>query len=236
MKNTEHKKLSATGLPPGQRASDNFPRFGLTQFAIRFPTQVETIKLRISGELRTPIEIGFSDLRQLPRIELTADFHCVTTWTHKGLQWSGVRFRDFYQQLLVPKAGPASGANFVILRGQDGARSCMLLEDLLADDVLLADSLNGQALSIAHGAPLRLLAPAHYGYKSVKHLDRIEFRSSSAGYRPSGYRFMEHPRARVALEERGRWLPNWLLRLLYRPLIGPTAARFERALRAHQEE
>ena len=41
---------------------------------------------------------------------------------------------------------------------------------------------------------------------------------------------MDHPRARVALEERGRWLPNWLLRRLYRPLIGPTAARFEQAL------
>lgn len=49
--------------------------------------------------------------------------------------------------------------------------------------------------------------------------------------RPSAYRFMEHPRARVMLEERGRWLPNWFLRRLYRPLIGPTAARFEQALK-----
>ena len=27
---------------------------------------------------------------------------------------------------------------------------------------------------VADTAPLRLVAPAHYGYKSVKHLDRIE--------------------------------------------------------------
>ncbi|WP_310384692.1 molybdopterin-dependent oxidoreductase [Roseateles sp.] len=217
-------------LPPGQREIDAFPRFGLTQFATRFPAQIDTLRLQIGGEVRTPIEIGMNQLRQLPQLELIADFHCVTTWTHKGLQWSGVRFRDFYQQLVVPLAGPADTAVFVILRGQDGARGCSALEDLLADDVLLADRLNGQALGVAHGAPLRLLAPAHYGYKSVKHLARIEFLSSRANYRPSGFRFMDHPRARVALEERGRWLPNWLLRRLYRPLIGPTAARFEQAL------
>src|SRR6185436_19658550 len=100
------------------------------------------------------------------------------------------------------------------------------LADLLAPDVLLADRLDGEPLSIAHGAPLRLVAPAHYGYKSIKHLNRIEFRRSSAGYRPIGFRFMQHPTARVANEERGQWFPGWLLRRLYRPLVGPTARRF----------
>jgi len=105
----------------------------------------------------------------------------------------------------------------------------MLLEDLLAPDVLLADRLNGQALSIDHGAPWRLIAPAHYAYKSVKHLSSIEFRDPAAGYRVSGPSFMDHPRARVAYEERGRVLPGWLLRHLYRPLIPGTVARFEKA-------
>lgn len=130
-------------------------------------------------------------------------------------------------------ASPAADAAFVVLRGQDGARSSLPLEDLLAPDVLLADRLNGEPLSIAHGAPLRLVAPAHYGYKSVKHLHRIEFRRSGASYRPVGFRFMDHPRARVAVEERGRWIPGWILRHLYRPLIRPTALRFERALERH---
>ena len=34
--------------------------------------------------------------------------------------------------------------------------------------------------------------------------------------------------------ERGQWFPGWLLRYLYRPLIGPTAARFDEALQRHQ--
>ena len=50
-----------------------------------------------------------------------------------------------------------------------------------------------------------------------------------------GLRFMVHPRARVALEERGQWVPGWLLRHLYRPLIGMTVARFERGMRERRK-
>jgi DMSO/TMAO reductase YedYZ molybdopterin-dependent catalytic subunit len=69
---------------------------------------------------------------------------------------------------------------------------------------------------------------------SVKHLERIEFWRSDAAYRPIWFRFMDHPRARVAHEERGRWVPGWVLRYLYRPLIRPTAAHFERAMREYE--
>jgi DMSO/TMAO reductase YedYZ molybdopterin-dependent catalytic subunit len=125
-------------------------------------------------------------------------------------------------------AGADPQASFVVLSGLDGYRASLPLADLLAPDVLLADQLDGEPLSMAHGAPLRLVAPAHYGYKSVKHIKSVEFRCSDAGYRPIGFRFMSHPRARVAEEERGQWLPGWLLRYLYRPLVRPTIARFER--------
>lgn len=218
-----------SGLPPGQRETEDFPRFGLTPFAVRFPTVIDTISLQIGGDVRTPVDVG-PTLASLARVEQCADFHCVTTWTRRALPWSGVRFADFYRELVVPMAGAAPEAGFVVLRGQDGARTSLPLEDLLADDVLLADRLSGQPLSIEHGAPLRLVAPAHYGYKSVKHLNRIEFWRSGDNYRPFGLRFMVHPRARVAHEERGQWVPGWLLRHLYRPLIRPTVARFQRAM------
>ena len=221
-------------LPPGQREIENFPRFGLTPFAVRFPTAIETANIQIAGDVETPIEVGI-ELKHIARVEQYSDFHCVTTWTSKALHWSGIRFSDFYRQIVVPLAGPSPDATLVVLRGQDGARSSLPLEDLLAPDVLLADRLNGQPLSIAHGAPLRLVAPAHYGYKSVKHVNRIEFWRSSANYRPFGLRFMVHPRARVASEERGQWIPGWVLRYLYRPLIRPTAARFEQAMQRHLE-
>jgi DMSO/TMAO reductase YedYZ molybdopterin-dependent catalytic subunit len=120
------------------------------------------------------------------------------------------------------------------LRGQDGARTGMLLADLLDPDVLLADTLNGQPLTVEHGAPLRLIAPKHYAYKSVKYLCRMEFKPANTDYRVSGLRLMDHPRARVALEERGRLVPGWLLRYLYRPLVPGTVAKFAEALAEHE--
>ena len=229
--NARHMNVAST-LPPGQRETEDFPRFGLTSFATRFPANTEKAKIQIAGDVKTSIEVS-AEMDRLARIEQCSDFHCVTTWTTRSLFWGGVRFADFYRDIVVPLAAAPEAATFVVLRGQDGARTSLPLEDLLAQDVLLADRLNGQPLSIAHGAPVRLVAPAHYGYKSVKHLNRIEFWSSSAHYRPFGLRFMVHPRARVAQEERGQWIPGWLLRYLYRPLIGPTSRRFAQAMQKH---
>ncbi len=219
-------------LPPGQRETADFPRFGLSQFARRFPRETGRAEIEVRGDVDHEIVVSDA-LAGLPRVEQVSDFHCVTTWTRRSLRWGGVRFVDFFERVVVPRAGPRPGATLVSLRGQDGARTGMLLKDLLAPDVLLADALEGEPLTVEHGAPVRLVAPAHYGYKSVKYLSRIELGSPDAGYRASGFRFMDHPRARVAHEERGRGAPGWLLRRLYRPLIGPTAALFARTMAEH---
>ena len=218
----------STPLPPGQRESADFHRFGLLQFADRFPKETSRPVLDVTGSVTRDLHLTDA-LLGLPRVELVCDFHCVTTWSYRALRWEGVRFIDFYDQVLQPQAEPHRSATLVALRGQDGARTGMLLEDLLASDVLLADRLNGEPISVDHGAPLRLVAPAHYGYKWVKHLSRIEFREPSAGYRTAGFAFMDHPRGRVAHEERGRVFPGWFLHYLYRPLIPSTVSRFAKA-------
>lgn len=224
---------SATSpLPPGQREWPDFPRFGLTKFAYRFPDPSAGREIRVIGEVENELSVP-DPLAGLPRIEQVSDSHCVTTWTRCGLAWGGVLFSDFYRHVVLPRARPRAEATFVILRGLDRARTILLLEDLLAPDVLLADTLDGAPLSVDHGAPLRLVAPAHYAYKSIKHLSRLEFRRDESAFRPSAFRFMDHLRARVAREERGRGAPGWLLRHLYRPLIGPTVARFARAMEAY---
>jgi len=221
-----------TTLPPGQYESAEFPRFGLPRYASRFPRQVDEVRIELAGDVEYTLTLS-EDLRELPRVDQVSDFHCVTTWSHRSIPWSGFRFADFYERLVVPRARPSSDATFVVLRGQDGYGASLPLGDLLAADVLLADRLNGKGLTVEHGAPLRLVAPAHYGYKNAKHLSRVEFWRDDREYRPAGFRFMEHPRARVALEERGRGLPGWMLRFLYRPLVGPTIAHFRRALDRH---
>lgn len=220
-------------LPPGQRETADFPRFGLTQFAGRFPSQTIRPSLQVIGLVDSDLSLD-DPLQQLPRIEQTSDFHCVTTWSRRSLRWSGVRFADFFERVVRPRARPNAAATLVALRGQDGARTAMQLEDLLSSDVLLADTLDGAPLSVDHGAPLRLIAPQHYGYKSIKHLSRIEFRLPSSGYRVSALTFMDHPRARAAHEERGRYFPGWLLRYAYRPLVRGTTALFQKASLEHQ--
>ena len=222
-------------LAPGQRERSDFPRFGLTPFARRFPSQVSRPEVQIAGDVEHELLVP-NVLDGLPRVEQVSDFHCVTTWSRRSLRWGGVRFADFYAGVVVPQARPHEDATVLFFRGQDGARSRLLLEDLLSPDVLLADTLDGTPLTIEHGAPLRLIAPAHYGYKSVKHLSRIELRRGDATFRPSAFRFMEHPRARVAQEERGRWASGWLFRHLYRPFVTSTATQFAKAMDEHARD
>lgn len=233
---TANQCPKSTGpLPPGQRARSDFPRFGHTAFADRFPARPRLIELHIGGDLQQPMPLG-PLWDTLPRTHQRSDFHCVTTWSKQGLRWGGVRFRDVCARLTEAGAGLDPGAQLVEFRAQDGYRSALPLADLLADDVLLADELDGEPLPLAHGAPLRLVAPAHYGYKNVKHLKQINFLRDAKQHRPVGPAFMAHPRARVALEERGQFFPGWLLRHLYRPLIQPTALRFAQALARHSQQ
>ncbi len=224
--------MTETHLPPGQRAIATFPRFGLIEFAGRFPEVSGDDGIKVSGDVGNPVTIG-AEMARLPRVEQTSDFHCVTTWSSLGLQWGGVRFADFYRELVVPLAAPSADATFVVLRARDGAHISLPLEDLLQGDVLLADRLHGEALTVEHGGPMRIVAPGHYGYKNIKFINRIEFWRTGDNYRPYGFRFMAHPRGRVWLEERGQWIPGWVLRYVYRPMIGPTIKYFERALARH---
>ena len=207
-------------LPPGQRAIAEFPRFGGVAFAKR-PLKNTNIRLEILGPFERPLVLTATELATLPRLTHTADFHCAAGWSHRAPKWSGFRFRDVWERLILPNAKSGSEMRFVVLRCQDGYRTSLPLADLLASDVLIVDRLNDQPLTIEHGAPIRLVAPAHYGYKSAKHLDRIELRVDDAGYRPLMPRLLDHPRARVALEERGQFLPGWVLRFAFRPFIGP---------------
>jgi DMSO/TMAO reductase YedYZ molybdopterin-dependent catalytic subunit len=228
----DHHATPLTPLPAGQRELGEFPRFGLGKFARFYVSDAQPTTFEIRGDVARNIVF---DMQSSPLPGVTdqiSDFHCVTTWSVRGLRWSGIRFVDFYRQFVVSQAGPRPGAEHVVFRGLDGYACSLPLEDLLHPEVLLADHLNGARLGAEHGAPLRLVAPAHYGYKSVKHICAIEFWRDRRAYRfPWPYpSFMDHPRARVALEERGKGMPSWLLRLVYRWLIPSTIRRFRRAI------
>lgn len=224
--------LDSRRLPPGQRVRPDFPRFGIVAFARR-PLPPTEVRIDVLGAIERPVALTTVDLATLPRVTQRADFHCAAGWSHLGVEWSGVRFKDVWEQLILPKARPTTPIALIVLRCRDRYKTALPLTDLLAPEVLLADRLNGQPLTVEHGAPMRLVAPAHYGYKNAKHLSRLELLANDDGYRPR-VRLLDHPRARVAREERGQFLPGWILRYAFRPFIEPIVRAIKESGASHR--
>ena len=105
---------------------------------------------------------------------------------------------------------------------------------MLAQNVLLADRLDNRSLNIEHGAPIRIIAPDHYGYKNLKHINRLEFYTETQIVKQGYLSFMDHPRARVAHEERTSMGPAILFRFLYKFGINGTIREFEKATREYK--
>ncbi len=226
------------GLPPGQQPIGYFPRFGV-HFSEPAPPIAEPAAIQVAGAVTRPLEVPVSRLAELERRAIIADFHCVAGWTAQGLHWGGVAFRTFYESIIVPEAKPEPGVSHILFQGADGYRSTLTLDDAFDNDVLLADQLGDAALDSDHGAPVRLVSPKQYGYKSTKHLCCIELhtREPADGHQRVVPRFLltlvkPHPRARVSEEERHRYLPAWAVRGIYRKLIRPVAWAARRGGRA----
>jgi DMSO/TMAO reductase YedYZ molybdopterin-dependent catalytic subunit len=208
-----------TRLPPGQRRVDGFPRFGshLSRAAPAVPVD-PVIELR--GAVEEGIDLPLPKLATLPRREIDADFHCVAGWSATDLRWEGVSFETFYRAVIEPALQPGASVTHVVCRGLDGWESVLTIEDALADDVLIAENLNGRPLDGDHGAPVRLVSPRQYGYLSVKHLCGIAV-LTAAPKRNEGIVIRSHPRGRVWEEERHGLVPAWVVRRFYRALIAP---------------
>ncbi|MEU7907391.1 molybdopterin-dependent oxidoreductase [Actinoplanes sp. NPDC049118] len=220
------RRSSSAALPPGQRELRVFPRFSDNPLR-RPPAAPAQATLTVTGAVRHRLTIDLDELHELvPQTALTADFHCVTTWTVRNLTWRGALFADFWQQVVVPRCQPDPGARHLIVRGLDGVQAIIDLRDALEPDVLLADQLDGAPLGEVHGAPLRFVTPRQYGYKNIKHLHSIEVCRTAP---PSTFGAKEHPRARVAFEERHATRPAWTLRWAYRSLVPLTARLAERS-------
>lgn len=217
-------------LPPGQRLFGGFPRFGghLSRPAPAVP--VDPV-IEIRGAVTEGLDLPMTALATLPRRELAADFHCVAGWSATDLRWEGVSFETFYRGVVEPALPPGTSVTHLVFVGLDGWRSVVTVEDALADDVLIAEHLDGRPLDGDHGAPARLVSPRQYGYVSTKHLCRIEVHTAEPENREHPLKRLLgiHPRARVWEEERHGFLPAWLVRPVYRALIAPVASRCARS-------
>jgi hypothetical protein len=122
-------------------------------------------RLCISGEVKQPQSWTYAELQQLPQVVVTHDIHCVTRWSRLACRWRGVALAT-----LVALVQPTANARFVqcVAYSERQHDSSLPLSVCLQEGVLLAWEMDGQPLSVPHGAPLRVVAPTRYFYKSVK--------------------------------------------------------------------
>ena len=157
----------AQRLPPGQYLTEKFPVLDLGVQPLFLP---DKYRLTLDGAVDHPVSLSLDDLRALPSIDLTADFHCVTHWSRYDLRWTGVPF-----EVLLDLVEPHPDAAHVLQYAKDGYTTNNALSELRHPDVIVAYALNGQPIPREHGAPVRLIVPHLYAWKGAKFLSRLEF-------------------------------------------------------------
>ena len=127
-------------------------------------------RLEVTGAVETPLSLTWEQLAALRAERQTSDFHCVTGWSVDDVRWEGVRLEQLWDI-----ARPTADARYLnVVSMEQPYVDTLTFEQAGMPDVMLAHTMDGAPLSRAHGAPLRLVVPKMYGYKSVKWVRRIE--------------------------------------------------------------
>ncbi|HZU75204.1 MAG TPA: molybdopterin-dependent oxidoreductase, partial [Dehalococcoidia bacterium] len=103
----------------------------------------------------------------LPMYSRTIRTNCVSGWSTVNT-WSGYLVRD-----VLALAGLQPGVQQLSFRSVTDYNVPWPAHRVLGDDALLATSVNGEALIVEHGAPLRLIVPGYPGQDMVKQVVRI---------------------------------------------------------------
>ena len=164
-----HARPDTDRLPPGQHLTQDWPVLDL---GMHPAIPLERWTLQAFGAVEHPVTLDWAALQALPQARMVSDIHCVTTWSRYDNQWDGVPVRALLD-LVQPKAE----AQHVLLHSYDGYTTNLDLADFASPDAILAHSWSGKPLTEEHGAPLRLVLPHLYFWKSPKWLARIEFRA-----------------------------------------------------------
>ncbi len=155
-------------LPPGQHAVEKILDMGGTPgTATRADWNV-----RIYGEVEKPMVLSYEELLNLDQVDVICDVHCVTGWTLLDSSWTGVRLGSIMDQVKPSKSG-----GFIIFEAAEGYTSNVPIGDARQENVILAHSFFGEKLQRAHGAPVRVVIPDRYFYKSVKWLEAVKVSS-----------------------------------------------------------
>jgi len=136
--------------------------------------------LRVDGLVRRPLDLPLPALQAIEQRSQITRHDCVEGWSAIG-QWQGPKLGD-----VLRLAGLLPQARFIVLHcadrfGETPYYESIDLNDAFHPQTILAWRMNGQPLTQAHGAPLRLRVERQLGYKHAKFVMRIEARASLAG-------------------------------------------------------
>jgi methionine sulfoxide reductase catalytic subunit len=153
------------------------------------PINPATYRLKIGGLVEKPQSLTLAQLRRFPHEVQNSRMKCVQCWSSRA-SWGGFRFGH-----LMEAVKPLKSAKAIRIDCADKWYEYMLLEEMLQPRVLFSLDMEGKPLTDRHGAPLRLIDPSKYGYKSAKLITSIEFVAEGKGsmacdlgpyYSPSG--------------------------------------------------
>ena len=220
--NVVKSPLSTDREPTAYRHVTGYTNFYELGAGKRAPTEnarhlrIRPWTVRVDGECERPGEIGIEDLLSgFTQEERIYRLRCVEAWL-MVVPWVG-----FPLNALLRRFRPTSGAKYVAFEtlhdpeqmpGQERGtldwpyREGLRMDEAMHPLTLLATGLYGEELPGQNGAPLRLVVPWKYGFKSIKSIVRISFteRRPPATWnqlQPSEYGFyanvnpgVDHPR------------------------------------------
>ncbi|MCZ6834679.1 MAG: protein-methionine-sulfoxide reductase catalytic subunit MsrP [Planctomycetota bacterium] len=146
--------------------------------------EVEPWRVEVKGECHSPMTFDLDDLFRFEHEERLYHFRCVERWA-MNVPWVG-----FPLSRLLEKVDPTSDAKFVSFHtahrprqmpglAQAGSyqfpyHEALRIDEAMNELTLLATGIYGEPLPKQHGAPIRLVVPWKYGYKSPKSIVSIE--------------------------------------------------------------
>ena len=166
---------------------NNFYEFSLGKEEVAQEAARLTVKpwqVQVSGLAANPKTYSLEDiLSRFPRQERIYRMRCVEGWS-MVIPWLGFPLAD-----LIKEAGPTGDAKYVkfttLMRSDEmpGQKNPsfpwpytegLRLDEALNDLTILSTGLYGKELPNQNGAPLRLVVPWKYGFKSIKSIVSIE--------------------------------------------------------------
>jgi DMSO/TMAO reductase YedYZ molybdopterin-dependent catalytic subunit len=131
-------------------------------------------RLTVDGLVGRPLTLTLAQLQSMPNRVQTTRHDCVEGWSAIGT-WRGVPLAK-----ILDLAQLSTRARYIVFHCMDdmgsgnGYYESIDLVDAFHPQTIMAFALNEQPLKVLNGAPLRLRAERHLGYKQAKYVQRIE--------------------------------------------------------------